>query len=81
LLGDKDVEVGDNAAQALSKMKAENAIPGLMQLLGDKDAAVRKNAAQALGKMKAENAIPGLIKMLGIALEMYAVTQLMHWVN
>lgn len=51
LLQDSDPNVRCSAAEALGKIRSEQAIPTLSQALNDKNADVRRKAVEALGKI------------------------------
>ena len=52
------------AAEALGKMRAVQAVPALMMALHDPDDGVRKKAAEALGLIGDRRAVPALIAAL-----------------
>jgi len=64
LLRDSDRDLRRSAAEALGELKAEAAVPGLIQLLADKDVYASSSAATALGNLKAEAVVPGLLPLL-----------------
>ena len=59
---DEDADVRAGAAQALGALRAEVAVPGLLESLKNQKWPVRRNAAVALGVLRAEAAIEALVQ-------------------
>lgn len=63
-LSDPDSSIRANAAEALGKLTAKDAIPRLILVLKDDDYSVRNHAAEALGRLRANAAVQPLISLL-----------------
>jgi cellulose synthase operon protein C len=66
-LSDPDAGVRAEAAEAVGRVRLEDAVPRLLDWLGDPDADVRTGAAVALGRIGAARAVPPLVRLLGDA--------------
>ena len=63
------------AAESLGKIRAESAIPLLVELLEDSDFSVGWKATHALGEIGAESTISALVKLLKDENELVCISQ------